>query len=79
MALGYPELCAFSGGIKLLIDSVVDTQLADLSESIVYTLLYLMNESSHRNLINVYLDIPKIFSDFTDIDTQIESNDKSKS
>lgn len=39
-----------------------------------------MNEPSHRNLINVYLDIPKIFSDFTDIDTPIENQkDKSKS
>ena len=44
-----------------------------IGESIVYTLLYLMNDPNYRNLIYAYLDIPKIFADFTDIDIPIEN------
>ncbi|KRX02551.1 Armadillo-type fold [Pseudocohnilembus persalinus] len=76
LALGYPELCAASGGIRLLIDSIIDVQISDLSESIVYTLLYLINEPKHRDVIKVYLDIPSLFAIFTEIDFPADAENK---
>ena len=73
LALGNPKLCAWSGGIQLLIDSVVDPSADSLSESVVLTLLYLMNDADYRDLIYCYLDLPKLFFDFTDIDTPADS------
>jgi rapamycin-insensitive companion of mTOR len=79
MALGHPEMCAWSGGLKLLIDSIVDPSVESLSESIVLTLLYLMNDAQYRELITGCLDIPRLFSDFSDIDNPIENaKDKNK-
>lgn len=73
LALANPELCAHSGGIKLLIESVLDIQISEISESIIYTLLFLLNEPKYRNVIKVHLDFPKLFSIFTDVDSPVDS------
>lgn len=49
LALYHSELCAWCGGIKVLIESIVDPAVQDISESIVYTLLFLMNDPKQRN------------------------------
>lgn len=49
-------MCAYAGGIKLLIESVIDYEIADISESIVYTLLFLLNDPKYRNTIKIHLD-----------------------
>jgi rapamycin-insensitive companion of mTOR len=36
LALGYPELCAWSGGIRLLIDSVIDTTVLNFYLIYIY-------------------------------------------
>jgi len=68
LALANLEVCAHSGGIKLLIESVLDTSISEMSESIIYSLLFLLNEPKNRNIIKIHLDFPKLFSIFTDVD-----------
>lgn len=79
LALGNPELCAWSGGIKLIIESITNSYLEDISDSLVYTLLYLINEPTYRNKISGYLNLSRIFSLFTDIDLPTDNpKDKQK-
>lgn len=66
-ALMNPELCAQSGGISLLIDSITDPDLEKFSEPLIYTILYLLGHNEYRNMIRVYLDLTKLFSIFTNI------------
>ena len=68
LALFNAEICTWSGGIRVLVDSILDTSIADISESIVYTILYLINDPKLRCIISKYLDSPKLFSIFTDIE-----------
>ncbi|EGR34185.1 hypothetical protein IMG5_021000 [Ichthyophthirius multifiliis] len=79
LAVGNPQLCAWSGGIKLLIECVIDHSLQELSDPIIHTLLYLLNEPDYRNLVKVYLDFPKLFGVFTDIDAPSKSAPKTQS
>ena len=79
LVLGNPEICAWCSGIKFLIDAILDPSIAEISESITYTLLFLLNEPNYRNLIRSHLDFAKIFSIFTDVDLPIDAaKDKSK-
>jgi rapamycin-insensitive companion of mTOR len=71
-----PELCAWSGGINVLLNAIIDPQLEDLSSDIVCTILYLINEPNTRNKTHSYLDISKIFWIFTDIDYNPDKKDK---
>ena len=44
----------------------------EASESIVVTLLYLINEPSCRKTIRQYLDIPRLFAIFTEVDQPLD-------
>ncbi|KAL4497964.1 hypothetical protein ABPG72_014821 [Tetrahymena utriculariae] len=79
LAMGNPQQCAWSGGIKLLIDCIIDPNLESQSDAIVQSLLFLLNDPEYRNLIRVYLDFPKIFGVFTDIDCPPKTKPKQQS
>ena len=38
------QICVWSGGLKMLIEAATDPALADISESIVISLLFILNE-----------------------------------
>ena len=59
-------------------NSVIDPQIDQNSETIVYTLLYLINEPNHRQTIREYLDFPKLCAIFTDIDQPLDTKDTKK-
>lgn len=76
LAISNPELAAWSGSIRILIEAIIDPSTREMSESLTYTLLYLINDPTSRNAVKAHLDFTKIFSLFTDIDYPIESRDK---
>ena len=71
-ALNAPEMCSWCGGIRILIENAMEQSLSDISDQIVWTLLYLLNEPSARTTIRMYLDLSKWFSIFTEIDPPID-------
>lgn len=71
-ALNAPEMCGWCGGIRILIDNAMEPSLSDISDQIVWTLLYLLNDPSARTTIRMYLDLSKWFSIFTEIDPPID-------
>lgn len=68
MALKNPKLCAWSGGINLIIKSIIDPNIESLCETLAYTIIYLINEPTYRNTITAYLDLSKILCIFTDME-----------
>lgn len=48
LALNNPLLCGWSGGIRLLVESAIDPSLNEISDSIVWTLLFILNEPKSR-------------------------------
>ena len=57
---------------------MLDPVVAENSESIIMTLLFLINDPNYRNIIRLHLDLPKLFSIFTDVDLPVDSKDKGK-
>ena len=78
LALSNPELAAWAGVIKVLVDSIIDPSLREMSESLTFTLLILINDPQHRNIIRPHLDLTRIFSLFTDIDFPSVAKDGKK-
>jgi len=70
-AIACTEQCAWLGGIRVLIDSVFDPTCSDISESIVLTLLYLINDPKTRAYIRGG-DIGRLLYIFT----EVTGNDK---
>ena len=68
LALANAEICQYGGGIKLLCDAIVDPAHELASKPITNTIIYLLNSPETRDYIIDHLQIPKIFSYFTDID-----------
>ena len=60
------KLCAWSGGLRVLIGSIIDPVCADISESIVLTLLYLINDPRTRAYLRPYIDLSCLLSIFTE-------------
>ena len=71
-------MCSWCGGIRILIENAMEPSLSEISDQIVWTLLYLLNEPSARTTIRMYLDLSKWFSIFTEIDPPIEQNKNDK-
>ena len=60
------HLCAWTGGLNVLIDSIIDTSCAEFSETIVLTFLYLINDPKTRAYLRTYLDLGALFAIFTE-------------
>jgi hypothetical protein len=61
-----PDIVASCNGIKTMVDSIVDPELADISGSLTLTLLYLLDQEPTRKYIRPSLDIIPMLSVFTD-------------
>jgi hypothetical protein len=70
LAVSNTEICQYGGGIKILCDAIVDPafESASASKYMMNTIIYLLNSPETRDHIIDHLQIPKIFSYFTDID-----------
>lgn len=47
-ALNSSDVCGWCGGIRILIECAMDPALSDISDQIVWSLLYLLNEPTAR-------------------------------
>ena len=61
------NLCSWSGGLNVLIESIIDPSCAEISETVVLTLLYLINEPKTRAYLRCYVDLGFLLSIFTEI------------
>lgn len=80
LAVSNTEICQYGGGIKVLCDAIVDPafESASASKYMMNTIIYLLNSPETRDHIIDHLQIPKIFSYFTDIDRSDTSDSKKK-
>jgi Rapamycin-insensitive companion of mTOR, N-term len=51
----------------------LDPAVSETSDSIIMTILFLINDPNYRNIIRLHLDLPKLFSIFTDVDLPLET------
>ena len=64
-----PDLCSTVGGFRILISSLIEEKLpTDFIDKIIYTLVYIINNSNKRKYFNGFGDFYKIFSIFTKSD-----------
>ncbi len=61
------ELCAAAGGLNVLVESLIDPGCPEIAESIVMTLIYLINEPKTRACLHAGTDFGYILSIFTDV------------
>ncbi|OQR91495.1 hypothetical protein ACHHYP_04658 [Achlya hypogyna] len=55
-------------GFKTLVDSILDPTCQDLADSLILTLLYLVNEPANRDFIHSFIDAQVLLAPFTDTD-----------
>ena len=70
------EMCAISGGLNVLIESIIDPSCAVISESIVLTTIYLINEPKTRAYLCASTELDYILSIFTDVTANFQEMKK---
>ena len=73
-----PKVVAMVNGFSLLIEAVYDQSISDMSEAIILTYLYTLNDASSRRYIRPYLDLRVLIAPFTDLES-LESDDPAES
>ena len=69
-------LVAWSGGLRVLINTVLDIKCSSaLSENIIFTLSYLLNESNTRMYLKNGKEINRIFGVFTEHESGLRENE----
>lgn len=69
-------LVAWSGGLKVLINAVLDIKCSQaLGENIIFTLSYLLNESHTRMYLKNGQEITRIFGVFTEHESGLRENE----
>lgn len=68
LALANVAIVAECNGIKVIVDSILDSSFQDLSDSLLLTLLMLLNEPSTRQFIDPFIDTQILLAPFTDTD-----------
>lgn len=68
LALANVAIVAECNGIKVIVDSILDSSFQDLSDSLLLTLLMLLNEPSTRQFIDPFVDTQILLAPFTDTD-----------
>mmetsp|Transcript_21477 Transcript_21477/g.31154 ORF Transcript_21477/g.31154 Transcript_21477/m.31154 type:complete len:1569 (+) Transcript_21477:93-4799(+) len=58
-----------AGAFRVLFDAILDPTISYLSESILMTMLYLLNSPNTRSFVRPHLDLQCLLSPFTDLDT----------
>jgi hypothetical protein len=66
------------GGFKVLINTLIDDNLIDISDNIFYTLICIINDYEKRKYITNFSDFYRIFSIFTKSDFSISFKEKEK-
>ena len=78
-----PDLCSTIGGFRILINNLIDINYnyEDVSDNILYSILYVINSPKKRKYFNGFNDLYKIFSVFSKSDfcDNMYTNDKSSS
>lgn len=70
-------LVAWSGGIRVLINSVLDLKCTQgLSENIVMTISYLLNCKESREYLKDGRELARVFSVFTDYESGLKENEQ---
>jgi len=80
-AVSQIDYCTWSGGLSVIIKSVIDPDCEELSECIVLTLLFLINDPKTRCYFHEYKDLGPIWAVFTESCTtkkEIEIEKKAK-
>jgi hypothetical protein len=68
MTVSNIEVVAECNGVRTLFDAALDPTVQDLSESIVLTMMYLLNEPEKRQYVRPSLDLQAMFAVFYDTD-----------
>lgn len=68
LALTNVAIVAECNGIKVLVDSILDASFQDLADSLLLTLLLLLNEPATRQYIDPFMDTQILLAPFTDTD-----------
>ncbi|XP_002741655.1 rapamycin-insensitive companion of mTOR-like [Saccoglossus kowalevskii] len=67
LALKNIEIISECGGINTILHNILDSQLSRVNESLVFTILYLLNQPQTRKYIKSDVDLEKILAPYTDI------------
>ncbi|TMW68659.1 hypothetical protein Poli38472_006127 [Pythium oligandrum] len=68
LALANVEVVAAACGTKVLVDAILEPSFQDLSDSLILTLLMILNEPSTRKFIDPFQDTQILLAPFTDTD-----------
>ena len=74
LAIKKTYFCSIVGGFKILINSLLDENLLDISDIVFYTLIYIINTPEKRKFFNGFEDFYKIFAIFTKSDFNLMEN-----
>ncbi|KAJ0409015.1 hypothetical protein ATCC90586_005199 [Pythium insidiosum] len=68
VALANVEVVAAANGVKVLVDAILEPSSQDLADSLLLTLLMLLNEPATRQFIAPFMDTQILLAPFTDTD-----------
>ena len=68
LAITNTAIVAHCDGIRVLFDAILDSACQDLAESLVLTVLFIMNDASTRQYIRLPIDLHILFAPFTETD-----------
>ncbi|RLN57964.1 hypothetical protein BBJ28_00005507 [Nothophytophthora sp. Chile5] len=68
LALLNVEVVAEANGAKILVDAILEPSFQDLADSLLMTLLLILNEPSTRKFIQPFVDTQVLLAPFTDTD-----------
>ncbi|KAG6610312.1 Protein required for meiosis [Phytophthora cinnamomi] len=68
LALLNVEVVAEANGTKILVDAILEPSFQDLADSLLMTLLLILNEPSTRRFIEPFVDSQVLLAPFTDTD-----------
>ncbi|KAI9907033.1 hypothetical protein PsorP6_003890 [Peronosclerospora sorghi] len=68
LALLNVEVVAQANGTKILVDAILEPSFQDLADSLLMTLLLILNEPSTRKFVDPFVDSQVLLAPFTDTD-----------
>ncbi|KAL8025270.1 putative armadillo-like helical, rapamycin-insensitive companion of mTOR domain, Pianissimo family [Plasmopara halstedii] len=68
LALLHVEVVAEANGMKVLVDAILEPSFQDLADSLLMTLLLVLNEPSTRKFMEPFVDSQVLLAPFTDTD-----------
>lgn len=69
LALVNPSVVMNVGGFNSLVDAIADPITQDFADSILITILYLLNDPTTRAIVEASVDLSTLLSPFTDLDS----------